>query len=236
MSDAGTHFAVYLCPGADSPLYRQGSALLGFDVRAQRALPLPDFLRPEWQTDAGPFGFHLTVVEGFATDPAWWPALEAEARACVHSLSPDADLSLGGGRIEVWDDGETWVLRLDPSPALLVAHTLLLARLSRFVTASPFTGQVTRGLWAQPHEAERMTLLHTPRGLDTWQPHFTLVQPYGGHDPQGLRRKLERRLRPFFTQTYTGLTLFERRPGETRWQVRAELPLRTAGSGAAGSG
>lgn len=222
---AGTRFAVYLCPPAGSALYQVGSELLGFDVRAGQPVPLSPFLRPEWQTDAGPFGFHLTVVEGFSTDPAWWPAIEAEARAGVACLSPDADLSLTNGRIDVWDNGETWVLRLDPSPALLVAHTLLLARLARFVTDSPFAGQVAQGLYARPFEGARMSLLHTPRGLDTWEPHFTLVQPYGGHDPQALRRALEERVRPFTTQNYTSLTLFEKPEGQERWQVRAELPL-----------
>lgn len=229
--DASTRFAVYLCPPADTALYRMGTELLGFDVRAQREVPRPAFLRPEWQTDAGPFGFHLTVVEGFGTDPGWWPDIEAEARACAAGLSPDADLSLTNGRIEVWDGGETWVLRLDPSPALLVAHTLLLARLSRFVTDSPFTGQVARGLWGQPHERARMTLLHTPRGLDTWQPHFTLVQPYRGAEPQSLSRALEARVAPFLRQTYTALTLFEQRADETHWRVRAELPLGPACGG-----
>ena len=226
MPDAATtRFAVYLCPEADEALYRMGTGLLGFNVRAQRQVSMPDFLRPEWQTDAGPFGFHLTVVEGFGTNPAWWPDIEAEARACVSCLSPDAALSLTNGRIDVWDGGETWVLRLDPSSALLVAQTLLLARLSRFVTDSPFTEQVAQGLWGQPHETARLQLLHTPRGLDTWQPHFTLVQPYGGQDPQALRRELERRVAPFTSQTYTALTLFEKRGGETHWRVRAELPL-----------
>ena len=222
---AGTRFAVYLCPPADSALYRVGSGLLGFDVRAQQRVALPAFLRPEWQSDAGPFGFHLTVVEGFFTGPECWPGIEAEARACVACLSPDAELSLTNGRIEVWDDGQTWVYRLDASPALLVAHTLLLSRLARFVIASPFAAQVTQGLWGQPHESARIRLLHTPRGLDTWQPHFTLAQPYGGHGPQALRRELEALMAPFATQTYSALTLFEKREGEERWRVRAELPL-----------
>ncbi|WP_029475949.1 hypothetical protein [Deinococcus frigens] len=222
---AGTRFAVYLCPPAGSALSRMGSGLLGFDVRAGQPVALPAFLRPGWQADAGPFGFHLTVVEGFFTDPAWWPDIEAEARACVACLSPDAELALTNGRIAVWDDGETWVLRLDASPALLVAHTLLLSRLSRFVTASPFAGQVAQGLYARPFEGVRMSLLHTPRGLDTWQPHFTLVQPYGGNDPQALRRELQACIQPFTTQSYAALTLFEKPEGEERWRVRAELPL-----------
>ncbi|MDV6372985.1 hypothetical protein [Deinococcus arenicola] len=222
---AGTRFAVYLCPEADSALYRMGSELLGFDVRARQNITLPSFLRPEWQADAGPFGFHLTVVEGFYTDPAWWPDIEAEARACAACLSPDAGLGLTNGRIAVWDNGETWVHRLDPSPALLVAHTLLLSRLARFVTVSPFAAQVAAGHYAQPFEQARMRLLHTPRGLDTWEPHFTLVQPYGGNEPEALRRELEEKVAPFATQTYSTLTLFEKREGEEHWRVRAELPL-----------
>ncbi|GGM12630.1 hypothetical protein [Deinococcus aerophilus] len=230
---AGTRFAVYLCPPANTALYRLGSEVLGFDVRAGQPVALPDFVRPEWQADAGPYGFHLTVVEGFFTDPAWWPDIEARARACAACLSPEAGLGLSGGRIEVWDDGETFVHRLDASPALLVAHTLLLSQLARFVTASPFEAQVAAGKYARPFEQARMELLRTPRGLDTWRPHFTLVQPYGGNDPEALRRELEARFCAFARQRYTGLTLFEKPEGEVRWRVRAELPL---GAGRASGG
>lgn len=222
---SGTRFAVYLCPPQDDPYYEAGSTLLGFDVRAGRERPLPDFLTPQDQADAGPYGLHLTVVEGFFTDSAWWPQIEAEARACVACLSPDAALTLRGGRVEVWDDGETWVHRFDPDAALLVLHTLLLARLSRFVTASPFAEQVAQGRYAQPFEQARLGLLHTPRGLDSWRPHFTLVQPYGGGDPAGLRARLEGLTSPHHTQTYRSVALFEKREGEARWRVRAELPL-----------
>lgn len=227
MPDArqGTRFAVYLCPQADDPYYRLGSELLGFDVREGRELTQPGFLRPGDQADAGPYGFHLTVVEGFYTDPAWWPDIEAEARACVACLTPGSALTLTGGRIEVWDGGETYVHRFDANAPLLVLHTLLLARLSRFVTASPFGEQVAQGKYPRPFQQARMRLLRTPRGLDSWQPHFTLVQPYGGEDPAGLRERLEEMTAPHHAQTYRAVTLFEKREGEERWRVRAELPL-----------
>jgi len=224
-SRSGTRFAVYLCPPAGDPYYELGSELLGYDVRAGREVALPDFLRPEDQTDAGPYGSHLTVVEGFFTDPAWWPQIEAEARACVACLSPGAALTLSGGRVEVWDDGETWVHRFDANSPLIVLHTLLLARLSRFVTASPFAKQVAQGKYARPFEQARLRLLHTPRGLDSWQPHFTLVQPYEGGDPAGLRERLEALTFPHHTQTYRSVALFEKREGEAQWRVRADLPL-----------
>ncbi|MEF2279768.1 hypothetical protein V3W47_15850 [Deinococcus sp. YIM 134068] len=218
-----TRFAVYLCPPGDSPYYRAGSELLGYDVREGRELPLPSFLRPEDQTDAGPYGLHLTLVEGFTTDPAWWPEIEAEVRACVACLSPGAVLTLTGGRVEAWDDGTTWVHRFDANTPLTVLHTLLLARLARFVTASPFDGKEDE--YGRPFERARMALLRTPRGLDSWQPHFTLVQPYGGDDASGLRERLERLTAAHHTQTYRSVSLFERREGETRWRVRAEVPL-----------
>ena len=221
----GTRFAVYLCPPAGDPYYALGTGLLGYDVRAQREVPLPDFLRREDQADAGRYGLHLTVVEGFYTSPAYWSEIEAEVRACVACLSPGAVLTLMGGRVEAWDAETTWVHRFDAGAPLLVLHTLLLARLARFVTASPFDAQVARGKYARAFERARMRLLHTPRGLDTWQPHFTLVQPYGGEDRAGLRARLETLVAPHDTQTYRAVTLFEKREGEARWRVRAEVPL-----------
>ncbi|MDB5046502.1 MAG: purine phosphatase [Deinococcus sp.] len=223
--DQETKFAVYLCPPAASDFYRVGSGLLGFDVRAGQPVPMPEFMRSEWQTDAGPYGFHLTVTEAFSTDPAHWPDIEAEVRACVACLSPGAFLGLSGGRVEAWEDGKVWVQRLNASPALTVLQTLLSARLAPYVSASPFDWEVREGKYARPHEQARMKLLHTPRGLDSWQPHFTLVQPYSGSDPERLRHELEARLAPFQTQSYGGVTLFERRAGEQQWRVRADIPL-----------
>lgn len=231
MSDlaAGTRFAVYVVPPQASAYYHLGSQLLGYDVRARRHLPLPSFLRPEWQADAGPYGFHLTVVEGFYADPGQLPAIAGEVRRCLACFSPGADLRLSGGRVEAWDDAQTWVQRFGASPALLVAHTLLLARLAPFVTASPFDHEVAAGKWPRPFEQARMTLLHTPRGLDTYQPHFTLVQPYGG-DPAPLRARLEDLTRPYTNLSVKALALCFKPDGQTHWQVYQEFELPRAAS------
>lgn len=229
MNDSLTsaRFAVYCVPPAESAHYQLGSGLLGYDLRARQALPLPDFLRPEWQESASPYGFHLTVVEGFYTDPERLGDIEREMRACLACLAPGADVGLSGGHIEAWDDGETWVQRFTPSPALLVLHTLLLSRLSAFVTASPFAGEVAAGKYSRPFEQARMALLHTPRGLDTFQPHFTLIQPYGGGQPQTLRIRLEALTQPFSAFKISALALCFKPPGETHWQIVQEIALET---------
>ncbi len=223
-----TRFAVYVCPPAQDPFYQWGSNLLGYDVRARRALPLPDFLQPEWQREAGPYGFHLTLVEGFYTDAAQLDAIEAETRACCACLSPQADLRLTHGRLEVWR-GEVMVWRLDASPDLRVLHTLLSARLAPFVTHSPFDDEVRDhpGRYAQPYERARLRLLRTPRGLDSWEPHFTLVQPFGGAEAQAadVAERLRAGAAPYPALVVPSVALFVQPAGEARWQVRRNIPL-----------
>ncbi|MGI8747171.1 MAG: hypothetical protein ACR2J4_02300 [Deinococcus sp.] len=225
---SGTRFAVYLCPPGEGDYYRLGSELLGYDVRARRELPLPDFIRPGWQIGAAPYGLHLTLVEGFYCDPASIGAIEAELRALVACLSPSLQLELSGGRVEVWEQGEVVIAhRFDPSPHLLMLHALLLGRLAPFATHSPFQDEQAEHpeRYRQPWEAARLRLLGTPRGLDSFEPHFTLVQPYGGPDAEGLRSRLAALLDPFSQQEYRSVALFVKPEGEARWQLQAEVGI-----------
>lgn len=224
---AGTRFAVYLCPSADDPYYQLGSQLLGYDVRARRELALPDFVTPEWQAQARPYGLHLTLLEGFYGDPADWDAIEREAAACLACLSPDADLRLSGGRVEAWESGRVLVQRFDASRDLCILQTLLLARLSPFVTHSPFDDELADHpeRYPAPFERARLALLRTPRGLDTWQPHYTLVQPYGGGDAAGMVARLEALTAPHAEQRVTVVGLFRKDQGDDHWRVVRDLPL-----------
>ncbi|ULH16571.1 hypothetical protein MF271_08355 [Deinococcus sp. KNUC1210] len=221
----GTRFAVYLCPEADSPYYQLGSTLLGYDVRAQRQTELPAWIDPAWQTAAAPYGLHLTLVEGFSCDAADLPAIEEEVRGCMACLSPHADLHLSGGQVEAWNGGAVLAHVFTPSPHLLMLHAFLLARLSRFVTHSPFEDELAEHpeRYQTPWEQARMRLLRTPRGLDSFQPHFTLVQPYTGPDPEGLRSRLQGLVAGYGEQRYHSVSLFVKPGGEERWQLRAEI-------------
>ena len=223
----GTRFAVYLCPPANSDYYRLGSQTLGYDVRARQGVPLPADLRPGWQTQAGPYGFHLTLVEGFYCAPEALPELETELRACMASLSPHAELALHGGRVEAWRGGEVLAQVFRPSAGLLMLHAFLLARLARFVTHSPFTDEIQNHpeRYASAWERARLKLLHTPRGLDSYEPHYTLADPYGGSPEEGeaLRARLDALLAPWAEQTYDSVALFVKPEGEAHWQLWADI-------------
>ena len=229
---AGTRFAVYLCPPAGSEYYRLGSQTLGYDVRARRELPLPTDIRPEWQTQAGPYGFHLTLVEGFSCAAESLPDIETELRACMASLSPDLKLALHGGQTLAWRGGQVLAQVFRPSSGLLMLHAFLLARLARFVTHSPFADEVQAHpeRYASAWERARLKLLHTPRGLDTFEPHFTLVDPHGGppDEAEALRARLDDLLAPWAEQSYDAVALFVKPEGEARWQLWADIGVSAA--------
>ena len=219
-SPTDTRFAVYLVPPAQSAFMRLGSAVLGYDCRAAAAVPQLPGLRPEWTAKAGPFGFHLTVTEAFSCDPEAFPDIERELGALCACFAPDAHLGLRGGRTEVWEGGEVIVLRYEPSQALVVLQTLLVSRLARFVTASSFDDLVRRDptKYAAPHERARQALLRSPRGLDTWRPHFTLLDPYGGEDAEAIAADFEARFEGFGTLDFDRVSLL-RQDGDAPWRV-----------------
>lgn len=228
---SGTRFAVYLCPPAESEYYRLGSEVLGYDVRARTDLPLPEDVQPDWQTGGGPYGFHLTLLEGFSCAPESLPEIEAELRACVACLSPTADLALHDGEVvratTHGDRGIGQIFR--PSPDLLMFHAFLLGRLSRFVTHSPFFDRlaVNPDRYPEPYQQARLRLVSTPRGLDTFEPHYTLVDPFGGSEEEGeaLRQRLDTLMAPWREQHYDSVALFVKPEGELRWQVWADVAM-----------
>ena len=146
-------------------------------------------------------------------------------------LSPAADLSLHEGQViratTPHDQGIGQVFR--PSPHLLMLHTLLLARLARFVTHSPFSDRLAAhpARYPEAWQRARLSLLHTPRGLDTFEPHYTLVDPFGGSAEQSeaLRSRLEDLFAPFAEQTYASVSLFVKPEGDLGWQVRADVAV-----------
>lgn len=213
-------FAVYLVPAAEDAFYQLGSSALGYDVRAGRQAPRLPEIQPEWTAKAGQYGFHLTVTEAFECDPQRFPDIEAEIAAICACFAPHARLALSGGRMEIWDEGTVIVRRFDPSAALLVLHTLLTARLARFVVGSSFARKVAQdpSQYAQDFERARLKLFHTPRGLDTWTPHFTLVEPYSGKAVEALAEQLDARFEPYPTVELDGVTLL-RQDGDAPFRV-----------------
>ncbi len=180
-------FALYYVPPAESEFYRLGSALLGYDVRAGRRLePAPtllETLRPipdAWVKKARGFGFHLTVTEAMTYALERLSKIEAEVDAILRSFDPQSEMVLRLEGLRRWRGEQVWVLKYVPSRALHVLHAVLAARLSLLGQSSMFFGEIEEHpeLYSAPFERQQLETFLSPRALDSWHAHFTLLNPH----------------------------------------------------------
>ena len=60
-------FALYYVPAANDDLYRQGSSVVGYDIRKREKVQTLEALQhipkftDDWLKKARPYGFHLTI-------------------------------------------------------------------------------------------------------------------------------------------------------------------------------
>jgi hypothetical protein len=225
-------FALYYVPPAGSALYRYGSQVFGYDVRAQAPVGMSADLQAclgdipaAWAAKARDFGFHLTVVEAMTYDPADRDALEDEVAAVLESFEPSGHLTLEEGRLERWKRGAVWALRYRPSRVLELLQAVLVARLARFGTSSMFEEEIRRHpeRYAAPYERKRLETFLSPRGLDTWEPHFTLLNPHPETENPDLEGRVQRVFGEFATVECRGLCLMVREDEEP-WRIGREYP------------
>ena len=137
-------FAVYFVPPAGSDFYQRGSELLGYDVRAGQLLPdanptrqrLPEF-DPAWVAQPQTYGFHVTVGYSLYFDWTALPDIEREmdtVMGCFHADTP-LILTPAAERVAFWHDSIV-VLPHDPNPAMLMLHTMLIARINPYGSGS----------------------------------------------------------------------------------------------------
>ena len=187
-------FALYYIPPAESRFYRLGSSLLGYDVRAERALrTLSEIqetfgtIRDAWVVEARDFGFHLTVTEAMTYDPADLSEIEAEVDRILRSFDPESEMSLTLQGLRRWRGEQVWVLEYESSRALHLLQAVLVARLSLLGKSSMFFQEIAEHPehYSAPFERQRLETFLSPRSLDSWQAHFTLLNPHPPHtDPR----------------------------------------------------
>ena len=194
-------FALYVIPPANSRIYQVGSALLGYDVRAGAMLPeenptreaLPEF-DEAWVEKPQVYGFHLTVGDALFFEWEDLPKIEQEVeniaasfqRRVQFTLKPEPD-----DPIPFWGES-TPVLQYKPNPAMLMLHTLVVARVNPLGTGSDYTQAYDqmRPADQDPVLAHRIRSYYTPNMLNDWVPHFTLMTPYKGAQPAAMRAAL----------------------------------------------
>jgi hypothetical protein len=195
-------FGLYAIPPL-GPFYRLGSDLLGYDVRSAQATP-GDTRRAvgvedAWTDTARTFGFHATIVDVLRCRPDDLERIADDVEDLVAALHPKTTLELELRGVRTWNDDTVLLLRYEPNVAFQVFQAATLTRLAPYgggsVFTDPETPQPAGGY--RPHEQRRLAVFGTPRGYDTWMPHFTLLDPCPPDIDADVRQRLAEVFRPF---------------------------------------
>jgi len=228
-------FAVYTIPPADSTIYRRGSEILGYDVRAGAMLEeqnptrdaLPEF-EEAWVEQPQTYGFHMTT--GYSLFFEWerLAQIEDEIANVAACFSPDVRFMLTPVQedpIPFWR-GEIVVLHYEPNPALMMLHTMLTARVNPLATGSNQSRTYARHNPddVDPVLAHRVRHYYTPYMLDGWKPHFTLMMPYAGSQKADMRAALGRLFPPEPLSVET-ICLLVRDDNEMFYRLHREFPV-----------
>jgi hypothetical protein len=227
-------FAVYYIPPSRSPFYRLGTSILRYDVRARTMMHADNPIRaqiPQFQEGyvAKPqsHGLHSSIIGPYQFDPDNLPEIEATVADVLSCFDPTSVFTLRAHRdfVTFWNSQkEIVVLRYEPNAALISLHTLLLTGLVRYASGSTYYPQYKDH---QAHfstsEWQRIRHFYHPNVLDGYNPHFTLLYPYGGDRHKEVERILRSLFGKFTTHKMESICLMMQSDKDAEWQIVREF-------------
>ncbi len=195
-------FAVYYVPRGEDEFYRLATEILGYDVRARKPVQMSENLKNRflslggfvegWVRDAHPYGFHLTISDAIDFNFGDIMSIEKEIDDIMNCFSPDNPFtlqSLKNDFVTFWrvQNGDAVVLRYDPNDYLKVLHTLVVARVHTLGVGSGYLQRYLKDpsqYEERPYRAHRILKFYSPTVLDSYSPHFTLLNPYTGENKE----------------------------------------------------
>ena len=221
-----TPFAVYLIPGADTPLYEFGSQTIGYDVFENRQILSP------WAAyigNASEFGFHLTIADAlYLFHPRDLDLLIKEIEFLVQGIPPiNLELQLKEG---FPNESSLSIMCTDSTGVLEYLHHEMVARCYRNAAGSNYDLGVTKADRNDSLARSKLMIqrYHAPYILQKFQPHFTLLTnlPDSVKERKEIVDSLKQVYSQQISQNHIELrSLFVmRRPQLARpWQIAKEL-------------
>jgi hypothetical protein len=229
-------FAVYFVPKAGDSLYEFGTQILGYDVRARRSAQMSPSLQQElgkiedsWVGHARPFGVHVTICDALDCDFATIPAVEARLSDLFDCFDPGTKFQLrryNEQPVAIW--GETGahsiVLRYDPNLELAMLHALLVGCINPLGQGSGYLRDLITGDRTFDETLKRkIRLFSSHTVLDNWKPHFTLLDPFSGTNPEAIAGGLARLTEEFQELIVDSVCLSVQEHEGTSWFICREF-------------
>jgi hypothetical protein len=185
-------FAVYFVPASSAAIYRLGSDILGYDVRARSRRS--GRVNSAWTSLASPYGFHLTIGDAIDFEDSEGVAIENVATEVGEILScfrPATSFTLSRQTDFAKPRGSDLVLRYDANEPLVVFHTLVAALVNTMGRRSLYHADLGEPGKRKPHEQARIRKFHSWTILDSWAPHFTILNPCPESDRESVKKEME---------------------------------------------
>jgi hypothetical protein len=171
--------ATYLIPDPEKPLYRIGSAILGYDVFAEREIPLPEPFAPfaeqirNWIGPAHIYGFHATIGDALEYPEELIPEIEDRLANIARDTAP---FTLTNGRIHdsFRDFPRALVSTFDsPDRAVNQLEERVVTEINALHTGSPEFGK--RAATYNPLQRLQLERFGSPNIRSLFDLHFSLA-------------------------------------------------------------
>ena len=205
------HFGLYLIPEAGD-FYDHGSAVVGYDIRAEQAIPSPSFIHPDWNGGNRQYGWHVTITDAITIEARKLPGIIETVRSLLTCLRETNEYTLRKINIVFWPEKSQQVaMRLEPNRNVEILHDLLVATVHPMGQGSVYYDQYLTNASnyfqgdSRPSRVAKTKHFYAPYILDEFAPHLTCVNPFNGTQEersrllQGLRRTFEKTTELHFT-------------------------------------
>lgn len=227
-------FGVYYVPPADTDLYQFGTSIQNFDSRAIQGhtgdnpirAQLPEF--DESYVNRPPHhGLHMTLFGQPQCRKGDLPSIAYELHEILCCFAPQTQFTLSAKEefVSYWGKNQQIVvLQYHANNALLMLHTLMIAKLSTYVSDSHH-GRRLRGNpnTFSSQQAYRVKHFHSPFVLDGFNPHFTILKAYTGNQHAAMRPALETLFADARQLTMESICLMVQDDGTNFWRIHTEF-------------
>ena len=227
-------FALYYVPPAEHPLYPAASELIGYDLRAEKVLPVENPSRAKipgfdvsWVDDPHQYGLHMTIAHAMHFQADRLAAIEAEIESITNLFDPAKAWEItpcaGTAYIRIAPQ-RSCLLRYDPNQAFMMLHALIVARLSPLSTGTPQLEKFMAGkLQPSLHAEHRLVQYYYYNLLDDFYPHFTLFGTLPLEDVEPVRDAVMSVVPQSEPMTIQTLCLLVRPDGEAHYRIHREF-------------
>lgn len=222
-------FGCYFIP-EEGKFYQDGSAVTGYDLRSQQRLSPPSYIRPDWQTTASEYGFHITVTDAIDIDSEKLSLVMERIHNLLVCFNGNNQYVFTKNHVGFWDEHcADAALILTPNRSVEMLHDVLVSILHPLGVGSAYYDAYKDHRAAyfphSPSQVAKTEQFYAPYVFDEFVPHFTCINPFTGvqEERRTLENALSKQFDSFKTIEFRKLSLVAKAKDEAHYKIVEEF-------------